>query len=66
MQLVESCFCSANSYARFNSINVYQNKSKIKLFLPKIQSFRVLGAPPPDLHASGGWGFVPGPPASGG
>ena len=31
---------------RFNTINVYQNRSKIKLFFAqKIQNFRALGAP---------------------
>ena len=36
---------------RFNTINFYQNKPKIKLFLPKkMQNFRALAAPPPHLR----------------
>ena len=31
-----------------------------------MQNFRALGAPPPDLRVSGGWGLPPKPPASGG
>ena len=41
----------------FKSIILYQNRSKIKLFLQKMQSFQTLGAPV--LHASGGWGLHP-------
>ena len=33
---------------RFNSINFCHNRPQIKLFLPKIQTFRALGTPPPD------------------
>ena len=35
---------------RFKSINFYQNKSKIKLYLQKNKIFRVLGAPPSDCQ----------------
>ena len=31
-----------------------------------MQNFWALGAPLPDPRASGGWGFTPSPPASGG
>ena len=42
----------------FNSINSYQNKPKIKLFLQKRknQIFRVMGAHLLTPKASGGWG----------
>ena len=33
---------------RFDSINFYQNRPKIKLYLQKIHNFRALGAPSPD------------------
>ena len=36
----------------FKSIIFYLNSFKIKLFLQKIQNFRVLGAPPLDLQNS--------------
>ena len=45
---------------RFNSTNVYQNRSEI-IFAKKIQNFQALGAPPPDLHASDGLGSAPHP-----
>ena len=51
------------SMPRFKSIIFYQNRPKIKLFLQKMQSFRALGASPPDPRASGVWagGFAPHP-----
>ena len=53
---------------RINGINFYQNRSKIKLFLPKKKVFfRVLVDPTPTPYASGGWGSCPQTPiASGG
>ena len=52
---------------RINSINFYQNRLKIKLFLPKKSFFRVLGYPTPTPYASGGWRSCPQTPiASGG
>ena len=42
---------------RTNGIKFYQNRSKIKLFLPKKKVFfRVLVNPTPTPYASGGWG----------
>ena len=46
---------------RINGINFYQNRSKIKLFLPKKGFFRVLVDPTPIHYASGGWGLAPRP-----
>ena len=38
---------------RFNSIKIYQNRSKINLvFVKNRQNFRALGALPPDLRKS--------------
>ena len=37
----------------------------MKLFLQKMQNFRVLGAPPPDPVPPAAGGFAPKPPASG-
>ena len=39
-------FAPQISMPRFNSINFYQNRPKIKLFCQKIQNFLALGAPP--------------------
>ena len=39
---------------RFNTINFYQNRLKLKLFLPKNTKFSSAGAPPPGPRASGG------------
>ena len=47
---------------RFDTINFYQNRHTIKLFLQKIQNFRELDAPPPDPLASGGMRLRPRPP----
>ena len=47
---------------RFNSINFYQNMSKIKLFLQqKIQNFQTLGAPPPNTQLAAAAGTPPKP-----
>ena len=67
------------SMPRFKSIIFHQNSLKLSYFCHKMQNFQRLGAPLPDLHASGGCrfcpqtsmppaavGFVPRPPASGG
>ena len=48
---------------RFNSINFYQNRLKIKLFLPKkYKFFERLELRPVDPSASGGEGFALRPP----
>ena len=53
-------FALLMSVPRFNSINFYQNKPKIKLCLPKkLKIFRAIGALPPDSRASCGWGLLP-------
>ena len=52
---------------RINGINFYQNRSKIKLFLPKKSFFRVLVDPTPTPYAYSSWGSCPQTPiASGG
>ena len=58
------------SMPRINSINFYQNRPKINLYLP--EKTRALGYPPPLLRwlgscsqtpiARGGWGSAPRPP----
>ena len=55
-------FCTANFMPRINSIDFYQNRPKIKLFLPKkIIIFRELGDPPlhPMPTVAGGLAFDP-------
>ena len=51
---------------RINGINFYQNRPKIKLFLPKKSFFRVLVDPTPIPYASGGWGSCPQTPIASG
>ena len=49
-----ACFYATRTLPNFTfkSINFYQNKPKIKLFLQNNKIFRVLGAPPLDLQYS--------------
>ena len=37
---------------RFDSINFYQNRPRIRLFFHKTQNFRAQGAPPPEPRNS--------------
>ena len=54
-------FCTANFMPRINSIDFYQNRPKIKLFLPKNKNFSRAGGSAPTPCPSGGWGPCPDP-----
>ena len=63
LQSVESC-CAANFYATFQTHYFFIKIAlKLSYFCKKMQNFLALGAPPPDLRASGGWGLCPHAPS---